>query len=884
MGEDVKRKGDILENIKKLNESRNKINMLLNYLKKPFSEYEELVAALSQRKAVLLEELRIRKEQELLTRQREEEIRRAKESLLQQEEQKKEEKPAEAKDKQEEKPAAEEKVEKEAPRVSEPEKIINKPISEVKAAKEEQQAAKKAEPKTEAVKPKTEAQEKPQYEVKVSKLWRQPSYDRRPPKSAGQSPRPQTSAPMDKGTRPKMPGAKPAFRDKAPTPIIIEAPVITKEHKKKSPDKSAKSDNALAPKKVMSRKTLERKGFVTTSSSAIEYDDSGEIRKIRTRKISSDKKKSDAPKYSQVDHVVLTTDTLTIRSFSEKIGKPGAEIVKQLFNLGIFKTLNDNIDFETAELVANELGVTLELQAIKTGEEKLIESHIEDEDTDSAELVTRPPIVTIMGHVDHGKTSLLDYIRKTNVAGGEAGGITQHIGAYSIKLNGRQITFMDTPGHAAFAAMRARGADVTDIVIIIVAADDGIMPQTVEAISHAKAAKVPIIIAVNKIDKEDANPDRVLQQLTEYELVPEAWGGDIPVVNVSAKTGQGVEELLETIFITADLAELKANPNRSASGVIIEAKLDKGKGPVATILVKNGTLKQGDNIVAGTTAGKIRAMTDDKGRSIKEAGPSMAVSVLGLQAVPNAGDSIMAVEDDKLSKQVVEERKTKEKIAKLQYSKVSLDDVFRKIEEGKFKNLNLIIKADVQGSVEALKNSFVELSGEEVKVAVVYGGVGAISETDVMLAMTSESIIIGFNVRPDTNAKNMAEKNGVDIRYYRVIYDAIDDVRNAIKGLLAPKFSEVHIGKAEVREVFKLSSAGTIAGCMVKEGKMERGASLRLLRDNIVIFEGKFGSLKRFKDDVKEVQTGFECGIGIENYNNIQVGDVIEAYKMEKVE
>ncbi len=874
MGEDPKKKSDVLENIKKLNESRNKINMLLSYLRKPLTDYEDALAAVSKRKAVLLEELRIRKEQELLALQREEEIRKAKESLMQQKPERKVAKKAESKTEKAAEAAVQEQAVEDISDTSKEKsvvEIINKPEAEV-------QPSKRRSTKKEEATVKETKEETPQYEVKVSKLWRQPSYERRP-RGGSQAARSQAPFDKNKAFRPK-PSAKPtSLKDIA---TFIEPPAFSKDTKKKSADKGPKFDST--PKRAMSRKTLERKGFVLSSAGAIEYDDSGEIRRIRTRKVGGVKKKPLAPVYTQIDHVVLTSDTLTIRAFSEKIGKPGAEIVKQLFDLGILKTLNDSIDFETAELVANELGVTLELQAVKTSEEKLIESHIEDADADAGLLELRPPIVTIMGHVDHGKTSLLDYIRKTNVVGGEAGGITQHIGAYSIKLDNRRITFMDTPGHAAFAAMRARGANVTDIVIIIVAADDGIMPQTIEAISHAKAAKVPIIIAVNKIDKEDANPERVLQQITEHDLVPEAWGGSIPVVNVSALTGKGVDELLETIFITAELEELKANPNRAASGVIIEAKLDKGMGPVATILIKNGTLKQGDNIVAGTTAGKIRAMTDDKGHKVSKAGPSMAVSVLGLQAVPNAGDSIMVVEDDKLSKQVVEERKNKEKVARLQYSQISLDDVFRKIEEGKFKNLNLIIKADVQGSVEALKQSLVELSGEEVKVGVVYGGVGAISETDVMLAMTSESIIIGFNVRPDTNAKSMAEKNNIDIRYYRVIYDAINDVEKAIKGLLAPKFKEVHLGRSEVREVFKLSSVGTVAGCMVKEGKMERGAQLRLLRDNIVVFEGKFASLKRFKDDIKEVQAGYECGIAIENYNNIEQGDVIEAFKMEKVE
>ena len=913
MGEEQRKKSEKLENIKKIGDSKIKINYLLSLIKKPLNDNEEVLNNIRVKKARLYEEIKLKREQELLFKQQEEEINQAKANLMK-------DNKKEIKSDKKEKEKEEEKIIVKEAKISEKSEADKAPLKSVeekphKVEKKDSQIDLSKEkmakivnkPKSEMPKPKpikapTEKakDEKPQYEVKVSKLWKQPSYDKRgarPTQSTGGgyqgrnnntfNQRPNTSSPgFDNNNRFNNNNQRQDFK-KPPTSGFTPVdkpfvPAFPKDTKKKPPVKD-KANASFNAKKTMNKKSLEKKGFVHGSRSAIEYDESGEIRKIRTRKVSNEKKKAFAPQPVLVDHVILNFDNVTIRSFSEKIGKPGAEIVKHLFDLGIFKTLNDNIDFETAELVAGELGVTLELQAIKTSEEKLIESHVEDVQEDSKDLVTRPPVVTIMGHVDHGKTSLLDFIRKANVAGGEAGGITQHIGAYTIKLNKRPITFLDTPGHAAFTAMRARGANVTDIAIIIAAADDGIMPQTIEAINHAKAANVPIIVAVNKIDKDGSKPDRVLQQLTEHDVIPEAWGGTVPVVNVSAITGEGIEELLETIFVLAEVCDIKSNPNRTASGIIIEAKLDKGKGPVATVLVKNGTLRQADYIVAGTSAGRIRAMVDDKGRKVKEAGPSMPVSILGLQSVPNAGDQMMVVDDDKLSKQVVEERKNKEKIAKLQVNKVSLDDVFRRIEEGKFKNLNLIIKADVQGSVEAIKQSMVKLSNDEVKVVVVHGGVGAINESDVMLAQTSESIIIGFNVRPDSNAKSIAEKNGVDIRCYRIIYDAIDDVEKAIKGLLAPKFKEIQIGRAEVREVFKVSSIGSIAGCMVKEGKIERNAQLRLLRDNVVIFEGKFGSLKRFKDDAKEVQSGYECGISIENYNNIEIGDVIEAFKMEQI-
>jgi translation initiation factor IF-2 len=683
--------------------------------------------------------------------------------------------------------------------------------------------------------------------------------------------------------------SRPAFGQR-PAVLPPVLPDITAKEwaKKKGQDKthsSAVAANSDMDKKGLSKKKLIKKGFEQPEE-YMTFDEYGNenTRIIRTRKVSDKKKQQQfVPQTATViDHAVLTSDHITIKELSEKIGKTGVEIIKKLFLLGIIKTINDTIDYDTADLVSGELGVTLELQRTETSEEKLIAQHVQESVDDDKELKPRPPIVTIMGHVDHGKTSILDYIRKANVAAGEAGGITQHIGAYTVVINGSPITFLDTPGHEAFTAMRARGANVTDIVVIVVAADDGIMPQTIEAINHAKAAKVGIIVAVNKIDKAGADPDRVLTQLTEQGLVPEDWGGNIPVVKVSAKTGQGIPDLLDTILVSAEILELKANPNRSAKGTIIEARLDKGKGPVATVLVQNGTLKISDLVVAGSVTGKIRAMQDDKGRNVAKAGPSMAVSVLGLQEVPDAGDQLMVVSDEKFLKQIADERQAKLKVQKDGMGKISLEDMSKIIAEGKLKTLNLIIKADVQGSVEAIKESLLKLSNEEVKVNVVHAVAGAINESDVLLADMTKSIIIGFNVRPDSNAKLLAEQNNVDIRLYRIIYDAIDDVTNAIKGMLAPKFREQYIGRAEVRVIYKISGVGTIGGCMVKDGKIVRNANARVLRDNTVVCDTMISSLKRLKDDVKEVTSGFECGIGLDNFNDLKEGDIIESFSTIK--
>ena len=585
---------------------------------------------------------------------------------------------------------------------------------------------------------------------------------------------------------------------------------------------------------------------------------------------------------TRIEKAYMTAETITVRDLSERIGKPAGEIIKKLMMLGIIATINNELDYDTAVLVCTEFGVELEMKLAETAEDALENENVEDAEED---LVTRPPVVTIMGHVDHGKTSLLDYIRKSRVTAGEAGGITQHIGAYTVELDGRKITFLDTPGHEAFTSMRLRGAQATDIAVLVVAADDGVMPQTIEAINHAKSAGVQIIVAINKMDKPTADPERIKQQLTEYELITTEWGGSTEMVPVSAVTGEGVDDLLETILLTADVEDYRANPNRKARGIIIEAKLDKGRGPVATVLVKNGTLNVGDAIVAGTAYGRVRAMVNDRGERVKSAGPSEPVEVIGFNDVPDAGDQITAVDDEKLSRQVAEERKDKLRAALVKtQTKTTLDDLFSQISAGEIKDLNVIIKADVQGSVEAVRQSLEKLSNDEVRVRCIHGAVGAINESDTLLASTANAIIIGFNVRPDSNAREMAEREKIDIRLYRVIYQAIEDVENAMKGMLAPKFREVLLGHATVRQPFKVSGVGTVAGSYVTDGKIARNAQIRLLRDNIVIHEGKIDSLKRFKDDAKEVNTGYECGIGIENYNDIKEGDVIECFVMEEIE
>ena len=577
--------------------------------------------------------------------------------------------------------------------------------------------------------------------------------------------------------------------------------------------------------------------------------------------------------------LVTVGEEITVGELAEKLKKTAAEVIKTLMKLGMMASVNQVIDYDTAEIVVTEMGGRIEKQVVVTIEDRIMDDTEDTEDT----LKHRDPVIVVMGHVDHGKTSILDAIRKSSVASGEAGGITQHIGAYRVNYEGNNITFLDTPGHSAFTAMRLRGAMATDIAVLVVAADDGIMPQTIEAINHAKAANVQIIVAINKMDKPEANPDRILQQLTEHELVPEKWGGDVICVPVSAKTGEGIDTLLENILLVADVMELKANPDRRAKGVVIEARLDKGRGPVATLLVQGGTLHPGDIIVAGTTVGRVRTMTNENGKALKEAGPSVPVEITGLTETPAAGDSFDAVSDERLARELVEQRKQKIKEEEFNAAtKVTLDNLFGKLSEGDLKELGVIIKADVQGSVEAVKDSLVKLSNDEVRVKILHGGVGAINESDVVLASTGGAIIVGFNVRPDPVAKEMAERDGVDVRLYRVIYDCIDEIEAAMKGMLAPKTREVVIGDIEVRDTYKISNVGTIAGCYVTSGRITRNASIRVVRDGIVVAEDAIASLRRFKDDVKEVAQGYECGISLEKFGDIKIGDIFEAYIIEE--
>ena len=577
---------------------------------------------------------------------------------------------------------------------------------------------------------------------------------------------------------------------------------------------------------------------------------------------------------------VKIPEEITVGELASRMKKTAGEVIKCLMKNGVLAAINQTIDFDTAEFVAVELGCKVEKEVTVTIEERIIDDHVDS----AEELVTRAPVVVVMGHVDHGKTSTLDAIRKTSVTAGEAGGITQHIGAYTVDVNGNMVTFLDTPGHAAFTSMRARGAKSTDIAILVVAADDGIMPQTIESINHAKAAEVPIIVAINKMDKPEANPDRIKQQLTEYDLIPEEWGGDTVIVPISAKTGMGLDDLLEMVILTAEVQELKANPNRRAKGTVIEARLDKNRGPIATLLVQNGTLNQGDIVIAGTAVGRVRVMTNDKGRTVKTAGPSVPVEITGLAEVPAPGDEFNAVTDERMARELVEQRKQAAKDAAANaMQKVTLDNLFAKMQEGEMKELPLIVKADVQGSAEAVKASLEKISNEEVRVRVIHAGVGAINESDILLASTAGAIIVGFNVRPDAGAQASAQRTAVDMRFYRVIYDAIDEIEAAMKGMLAPKFEEAIIGHAEVRMTYKVSAIGTIAGCMVKDGKVTRDAQVRVLRDNIVIHEGEVGSLQRFKDAAKEVTAGYECGMSILKFNDIKEGDIFECFVMEEV-
>ena len=609
------------------------------------------------------------------------------------------------------------------------------------------------------------------------------------------------------------------------------------------------------------------------------YDLTTQRGKKGKKKVTKDEENRTKQKIFKLEEITIP-ETITVKDFAAELKKTTADIIKKLLGYGVMATINNEIDFDTASLIADEFGVKVNKKETVTEEDILFDDS-EDREED---LEVRPPVVVVMGHVDHGKTSLLDAVKQTHVIDGEAGGITQHIGAYKVKINDREITFLDTPGHEAFTAMRARGAQITDIAILVVAANDGVMPQTVEAISHAKSAGIPIIVAVNKIDLPDANIDKVKQELMTYELVPEEWGGDTIFVPISAKKRQNIDQLLEMVLLEADVLELKANPNKQSKGVVIEARLDKGKGAVTSILVQRGTLDVGDTVVVGSSIGRIRTMTDEKGKKLKKAGPSTPVEITGLTEVPQAGDIFYEVKDEKTAKHLIEKRKRQEREKAINAnSKVTLDNLFNQMEEGNLKVLNLIVKADVQGSVEAIKQSMEKLSNEEVRVKVIHAAAGAVTETDVTLAKVSNAIVIAFNVRPMPTAKDMAEKDEIEIKQYSVIYQAIDDVESAMKGMLAPKFQEHIIGNAEVRQTFKISNVGTIAGAYVLDGKLERNAGVRVLRDNVVIHDGKLASLKRFKDDAKEVTKGYECGIQIEKYNDIKEGDIIEAYILEEI-
>ncbi|MBQ8374372.1 MAG: translation initiation factor IF-2 [Clostridia bacterium] len=693
------------------------------------------------------------------------------------------------------------------------------------------------------------------------------------PRQQGERPaRPQGDRPA-RQERGGATGSRPARPQGGVSAGATATPVSHRDTKQAPAKKKTYTEKTYTEKRPVSKRTLVRQQGMTVED--FDEDKTG-YRKVRLPK----KQKHQEIQTIKIEHAVVTTEDIPLKVLSEKLGVTAVEISKRLFKMGIMKGINDSIDYENAALLAADMEIDLEYKPEKTAEDVLQENVTEE---DASKLVLRAPVVTVMGHVDHGKTSLLDKIRSTSVTSGEAGGITQSIGAYTVTAKGKQITFIDTPGHAAFTAMRARGAQVTDIVILVVAADDGIMPQTIEAINHAKSANVPIIVAMNKMDKHEINPDRVKQGLIENNLVPEEWGGDTMIVPVSAKTGMGIDELLDAVNLVAEMQELKANPDRQAKGTIIEAKLDKGKGPVASIIVQTGTLRTGDHILSGTTMGRVRAMFDDKGRAVKAAGPSMAVSVLGFEEVPSAGDSIIAV-DQALMKQVLEERKNKERESMIrQQSRVTLDDVFAQVEEGKMKNLNLIVKGDVQGSVEAVKQSLEKISNEEVRIKVIHAAAGAINESDIMLADSANAIVIGFNVRPDTKAKKLAESSKVDVRSYRIIYELLDDMEAALKGMLAPKLREILTGKCEVRQTFNISGVGTIAGCYVTDGKIVRGGKLRIYREDIMICEGGVKQLKRFKDDVKEVAYGFECGCAIDGFNEIRIGDIIECYITEEI-
>ena len=713
--------------------------------------------------------------------------------------------------------------------------------------------------------------EEPEQAVKAEKA--------EPKKSAAKTAQGQKAAPAAKPVQPAPQPPKKKEKDKnKPLQARTKGEVKRVDTRQSNVDLDKYNERyeEIAPANRMNSDNAQRKQKLKQKSQ--QYRKQGGNRSAK-RETEAERLKRIAEERAKRQITIKVPDEITVGELAAMLKMTAAEVIKKLFSLGVMATVNEVIDFDTAEIVATELGAKVEKQVVVTIEEQIIDDS-EDKEED---LQRRDPVVVVMGHVDHGKTSILDAIRNTAVTETEAGGITQHIGAYRVEINGQMITFLDTPGHAAFTSMRARGAMATDIAVLVVAADDGIMPQTIEAINHAKAAGVQIIVAINKMDKEGANPDRIKQQLTEYSLVPEEWGGDTICVPVSAKTQMGIDSLLESILLVAEVAELKANPNRAAKGVVIEARLDKGRGPIATLLVQNGTLRPGDIIVAGTAVGRVRVMVNERGQRMKSAGPSVPAEVMGLAETPNAGDSFDAVSDERLARELVEQRKQKEKEDKFNAQhKVTLDNLFSSLKEGEMKELNIVVKADVQGSVEAVTQNLEKLSNEEVRVKVIHGGVGAINDSDVMLAGVSNAIIVGFNVRPDSNAQAAAERDGVEMRMYRVIYDCMEEIEAAMKGMLAPKFREVPLGKVEVRTVMNLSSAGKIAGSYVLEGKVTRSAQIRVVRDGIVITEDEIASLRRFKDDVKEVASGFECGIGLSKFNDIKEGDIFEAFVMEE--
>lgn len=761
--------------------------------------------------------------------------------------------------------AAEEKAKapKEEPK-AEPQ-TKEKKTSEKKEAKSEVKPEKKAESKKEA-KPEVKSEAKPE---KKEESKKEPKPEVKPEAKAEPKSEKKESAPVNIPPRPKK-----EKKGEAPNRGPVEIRKVDTRASNINIDKYNERYENIAPANAMRNDNAQRKQKIKQKSqdyrrpqSAKRETEADKLRRLQLEKI------------KKTPITVTIGEEITVGELAAAMKKTAAEVIKQLMKLGMMASVNQTIDYDTAEIVATEMGCKVEKAVVVTIEERIMDI---SEDTEES-LKPRSPIVVVMGHVDHGKTSLLDAIRNAKIAQGEAGGITQHIGAYRVNHEGNDITFLDTPGHAAFTSMRQRGAMATDIAILVVAADDGIMPQTIEAINHAKMAEVQIIVAINKMDKPEANPDRIKQQLTEHGLVPEEWGGDIICVPVSAKTHEGIDELLANVLLVAEMQELKANPDRKGKGVVIEARLDKGRGPIATLLVQNGTLRSGDIIVAGTSVGRVRVMLDENGRSVKEAGPSVPVEITGLDEVPSAGDNFDAVSDERLARQLVEQRKQKAKDEAFKATqKVTLDNLFSQLEQGELKDLNVIVKADVQGSVEAVRDSLVKLSNDEVRVNVIHGGVGAINESDEMLAATSGAIIVGFNVRPDSVAKEAAERDGVEMRLYRVIYDCIDEIEAAMKGMLAPKFREAVLGNLEVRQTYKVSGVGTVAGCYVRDGKITRDAKVRVVRDGIVIAEDEIDSLRRFKDDVKEVSEGYECGVGLKKYGDIKEGDIFEAFIMEE--